>query len=70
MAGMGGLVFFIIGLSIHNSVNVINTVAFLFMMTGFVAASRLQMKAHDNKELVVGFLIGLIPQVILWKLWL
>ncbi len=70
MAGMGGLVFFIIGLSFHNAVNVIHTVAFLFVMTGFVASSRLQMKAHDNRELIVGFLIGMLPQVCLFPLWL
>jgi hypothetical protein len=70
MAGMGGLVFFIIGLSFHNAINLVNTVAFLFVMTGFVAASRLQMKAHDNIELVIGFFIGMIPQLLLWVLWL
>lgn len=70
MAGMGGLVFFVIGLSLHNVVNIVNTVAFLFAISGLVAASRLQMRAHSQPELWVGFLLGMVPQLLLWSFWL
>jgi hypothetical protein len=70
MAAMGALLLFIIGLGIHNTVNVINTVAFWLVLTGLVAASRLEMQAHNYQELWVGFFLGIIPQALLWLFWL
>lgn len=70
MMGMGALAFFIIGLSLHHQVNLLYAIAFVTLMTGLVAASRLEMQAHDNKELLFGFLAGSLPQLILWHLWL
>jgi hypothetical protein len=70
MIGISSLTVFIIGLSIYNEINTINTVAFFVMMNGVVASSRLMMKAHSNKELVVGFLCGAIPQIVLLYFWL
>ena len=70
MIGISSLTIFIIGLSIHNEINTINTVAFFLIMNGFVASSRLVMKAHTNKELLIGFLCGVIPQAVLLYFWL
>jgi hypothetical protein len=70
MIGISSLTVFIIGLSIHNQINTINTVAFFVLMNGLVASSRLVMKAHLNKELLVGFLCGLITQSLLLYFWL
>lgn len=70
MIGISSLTTFIIGLSIHNQINAINTVAFFVIMNGVVASSRLEMKAHSNKELVIGFLSGIIPQTVLLYFWL
>ena len=70
MIGVSALTVFIIGLSIHNEVNTINTVAFFVLLNGLVASSRLEMKAHDYKELVIGFLCGIIPQLALFYFWL
>jgi acid phosphatase family membrane protein YuiD len=39
-------------------------------MNGFVASSRLEMKAHTPKELVIGLLLGIIPQMLLLGFWL
>jgi hypothetical protein len=61
---------FVIGLSIHNQTRNINLIAFLVLMNGFVASSRLEMKAHTPKELVIGFLLGIIPQLLLLCFWL
>jgi hypothetical protein len=46
------------------------TIAFLVLMNGFVASSRLELNAHTPKELVIGFLLGSIPQLLLLILWL
>lgn len=70
MIGISALTVFIIGLSIHNQINAVNTVIFFVMMNGLVASSRLVMEAHTNKELVIGFLCGAIPQSALFCLWL
>ena len=70
MIGISSLAVFIIGLSIHNEINTISIVAFFVMMNGVVASSRLVMKAHSNKELLVGFLCGVIPQSALLYFWL
>lgn len=70
MIGMSALTVFIIGLSIHSQINIINTAMFFVVMNGFVASSRLEMKAHSKKELLIGFLCGIIPQLVLLYFWL
>ena len=70
MIGISSLTIFIIGLSIHNQIYAVNFIAFFVIMNGVVASSRLVMKAHSNKELLVGFLCGFIPQSVLLYFWL
>lgn len=70
MVGISSLTVFIIGLSNYNEVNTINTVAFFITMNGVVASSRLAMNAHNNKELIIGFLCGAVPQFALFYFWL
>ena len=70
MIGISSLTIFIIGLSIHNQINTIYLVAFFMIMNGVVASSRLVMEAHSKKELLIGFLCGVIPQIALLYFWL
>ena len=70
MIGISALTFFIIGISIHNQTNTIYLISACFFATGLIASSRLQMKAHSIKELVFGYVIGVIPQLSLWYFWL
>lgn len=70
MVGIASLLLFVIGISIHNHTNFLISIAVLTLLTGIVASSRLEMKAHDFKELTLGFLIGIIPQIALWHFWL
>jgi hypothetical protein len=70
MIGMSALTVFIIGLSIKNEVNTVSLVAFFVIINGLVASSRLVMKAHTNKELLIGFVCGTLPQLGLFYLWL
>jgi len=70
MLGISALTAFIIGLSIENQVNTIPVVAFFIFMNGVVGSSRLVMKAHSNKEIIIGFLCGLAPQTVLLYFWL
>ena len=70
MIGISSLTVFIIGLSIHNQINAVYLVALFMFINGGVASSRLVMKAHSNKELLIGFLCGFIPQSALLYFWL
>lgn len=70
MIGISSLTVFIIGLSLKNEINTINLVAFFIVLNGLVASSRLVMKAHSNKELLIGFLCGVLPQAGLLYVWL
>lgn len=70
MIGVSGLFMFFIALSIHFSININGTLAMTASIIGAVATSRLHVKAHSSKELIMGLFIGLIPQLILTPYWL
>ena len=70
MMAISGLTIFIIGLNIHLQMQNPYWGAFLILMTGVVASSRLEMEAHTPKELMIGLLMGVLPQVLFLYLWL
>ncbi|MFH6768460.1 hypothetical protein V8G56_06920 [Gaetbulibacter aquiaggeris] len=70
MTSIAGLFMFFIALSIHFSININGTLAIMFILTGAIATSRLHLKAHTGIELIIGFFVGFIPQLILLKYWL
>ena len=41
-----------------------------FFINGWVASSRLATKSHSISELIIGFFIGALPQVVILKYWL
>ncbi|WP_062056670.1 hypothetical protein [Aquimarina longa] len=70
MIAISSLTMFIITLSIHFSLNLTLLISILMVLNGLVATSRLHCKAHSGLELILGFLIGVIPQLTLANLWL
>ena len=70
MIAISSLTVFIIGLSLHLQIQNVFTIAVLILLNGFVASSRLEMKAHTSKELIIGFMLGAVPQLLLLVLWL
>lgn len=70
MIALSALTFFVIGMSMHHELNIIYTIASLFLISGIVASSRLAMKAHTMKELIIGYGAGMVPQIILFWFWL
>jgi len=70
MIGISGLLMFFIALSIHFNININGTLALMSIITGAVATSRLHLKAHSYKELIIGFFVGIFPQLILVNYWL
>ncbi|WP_235841622.1 hypothetical protein [Confluentibacter sediminis] len=70
MIGVSGLFMFFIALSIHFSININGLLALMSIVIGAIATSRLHINAHTYKELILGFFVGLIPQLMLINYWL
>jgi len=70
LMGMGSILIYLIGLSIHFEVNITFAIALFTLMSGLVATSRLFMKAHTKVELLIGFLTGFCSQLFVLKYWL
>ncbi len=70
MIGIAGVTMFLIALSIHFKINTLVLISILFLVNGWVASSRLHTQSHTPVELIFGFLIGLVPQLILVNYWL
>lgn len=70
MVGMSALTVFCIAGSIHFQTKEILFVSILLLCNGIVASSRLYMKAHSGQELILGYIIGMLPQVFLLYYWL
>lgn len=67
---IASLTVFVIGISMHYHVRMVWVIIPLLVSNGFVASSRLVMKAHTPTELILGGLIGSIPQIGLLYFWL
>lgn len=70
LVSISGIFMFFVALSIHFSINIIGEIALICLLIGAIATSRLHLKAHTYKELIMGFFVGLIPQLILIPNWL
>ncbi|MCL6267254.1 hypothetical protein [Flagellimonas myxillae] len=70
LLGMGSLLMFMIGLSIHFEKNITLGISLFTLLTGLVATSRLYLKAHSKAELLVGFIVGMVSQLLILKYWL
>ena len=70
MIGITSLTAFIISISAYYHIQFLSLIAFFILCTGFTASSRLQAKAHSADEIILGCLIGILPQVGLWSFWL
>jgi hypothetical protein len=70
MIGISALTVFAMGISLETGENLSYFIAFLFVACGAVASSRLHLKAHTPSELLLGLISGIVPQLILWYVWL
>ncbi len=69
MIGVSSFLVFVILLSLHSQANFIFWIIFLVLVCGAVASSRLYLGAHNSRELIMGTLIGVIPQVVFGYFW-
>jgi len=70
LMGMGSFIMFLICLSIHFEINITIALSVFTLSTGLVATSRLYLKAHSKPEILIGFFIGLIAQLLTVQFWL
>ncbi|OYQ35685.1 hypothetical protein CHU92_10755 [Flavobacterium cyanobacteriorum] len=70
VGGIASLTVFIISISAYYHIRFLYLIAFFVLCTGMVASSRLEAKAHTMGEVVLGALVGIVPQVALWYFWL
>lgn len=70
MMGMGTLLMYLVGLSIHFEINITIAISALTLAAGLVATARLYFQAHSRSEILIGFLLGMISQLLTFKFWL
>ncbi|NNK20814.1 MAG: hypothetical protein HKP07_05870 [Flavobacteriaceae bacterium] len=70
MMGVGSILMFLIALSIHFERNIVVAISLMFFASGLVASSRLFLKAHNRTELLIGFMVGVVSQLLTLKFWL
>ena len=66
MIGCTSLTVFVLMFTSYLEIAALTTVALLILCMGFVASSRLFMKAHTPIELIAGMLLGGLPQLFIW----
>ncbi|OMP31966.1 hypothetical protein BKM32_02605 [Mangrovimonas sp. DI 80] len=70
MIAAAGFFMFAVAIGIHFQININGSIAFMCIVLGAIASSRLHMKAHTPIELLIGFFIGFLPQLIMLNYWL
>ncbi|MEY8019393.1 hypothetical protein AB8P51_01060 [Muriicola sp. SD30] len=70
MMGVGSILMFLIALSIHFERNIVVGISLMIFASGLVASSRLFLKAHSRTELLIGFMVGMVSQLLTLKFWL
>ena len=70
MIALSGVLFFIMGLSLHFGINILALIAAFIFASGATATSRLDMRAHTPAELVVGFIVGAASQIMVYSYWI
>jgi len=64
--GISGLIGFIIIISYEYKLNLLGLLMLLFLLFGVIATSRLKLQAHKISEVLLGFFIGLLSQLIIY----
>jgi len=70
MIASAGLFMFVMAVGIHFKININGSIAIMCIILGAIATSRLHLKAHNGVELIIGFFIGFLPQLIMLNYWL
>lgn len=69
LIGISGMLTFFIVFSYLYKINNLLIISALFILLGTVASSRLHLKAHNKKEISLGFLIGVTGQILAYFIY-
>lgn len=69
-AAISGLIGFIAYLSFYYKINLIIILAILLLLNGIVATIRLRLKAHKFNEILLGFILGLLTQFLVYFIYI
>ena len=67
--GIGGIIGFVMVMSYEYQLNFNSLLAGLFIIAGLIGVSRLALNAHRPKEIYIGFVLGLVSQVISFQIY-
>ncbi len=68
--GVSGLIGFLIYFSHFYKINVIVLLSALFVLAGLVASARLKLHAHQLNEVLLGGIIGIVAQFIVYAIYI
>lgn len=66
---VSGLAGFLICFSYSYKINLLLVLIVLFILSGLISTSRLILKAHKLKEIVIGYSVGILTQIIVFVLY-
>ncbi len=66
---IGGLIGFSICFSYFYKINLLILLTVLFVLSGLISTSRLILKAHKLNEIVIGYAIGILTQIIVFFIY-
>ena len=70
MMAVSGTFLFIILTNLHFGISISKVVILFILIMGAMASSRLHLNAHTTKELIIGLIIGVVPQILIVSKWL
>lgn len=70
LTGIGTMLMFLVALSIHFEINITLAIGVCILAGGLVSTAGLFLKMHSGAELLVGFLLGFISQLLMIQFWL
>ena len=69
MTGVGTLLMFMVILSLHFEKNIVAAISLCTLASGLLASARLYLRFHGRAAVLTGWLIGLVSQLILIRVW-
>lgn len=66
MSAIGGLIGFMIYFSYSYQLNLTILLIVLFILSGIIGTSRLKLNAHNITEVTLGFILGLLTQILVY----
>ncbi|MFD1293263.1 hypothetical protein ACFQ5N_05385 [Lutibacter holmesii] len=68
-AAIGGLIGFLLYFSYYFKINIILLLVGFFILSGIIATARLELKAHTMIEVVLGYILGILTQLLVFGIY-